>query len=182
MVKVYAAEGIGTRLTGTWLAREITPAGEIGPVIQTQRSRAKPVGGGPSFPRSALYTRQIGTKGAYGPLRPYGMGIAAPSVPQPLPDVQDPVRRIENKVFDIIPNRRVAVTAACTASWAVPGLSRSRHWISYAFPVGGAALGALWGMRRDEDKGQIVLKVVIGYLLGSTLPCVALNVGTPENF
>lgn len=72
--KVYAAEGIGSRLTGTWYAREITPTGETGPLIQQQRSRARPIGGGPSVPRPALYTRQIGPRGAEGPIRPYGMG------------------------------------------------------------------------------------------------------------
>lgn len=69
---VYAASGIGTRLTGTWYGSPITPAGEGDGLVQFQRSRAQPIGGGPSFPRSSLYTRQIGPHGAYGPIRPYG--------------------------------------------------------------------------------------------------------------
>jgi len=76
MAKIYAAEGIGTRLTGTWYGREITPQGETGYVRQFQRKGAQPIGGGAVRPVSSLYTRQIGPQGAEGPLRPYGMGLA----------------------------------------------------------------------------------------------------------
>jgi hypothetical protein len=92
--EVFAASPVGSKITGTWLARQITPAGERGPGFQTQRSYAKPIGAGDgaAFPRSSLYTQKIGPQGAYGPLRPFGptgMGMsevrAASGVPTGVP-------------------------------------------------------------------------------------------------
>jgi hypothetical protein len=69
--EVYAAEGIGSRISATWLGRDITPEGEVGKSRVTPRSYSRPIGGDRISPRAALLTRDIGPKGSYGPLRPY---------------------------------------------------------------------------------------------------------------
>jgi hypothetical protein len=69
---IYAAAGIGSRIMPGWNVRQITPAGETGPLKTIPRRFARPINNGALRPYKSLFGRRIGPRGAEGPVIPLG--------------------------------------------------------------------------------------------------------------